>query len=439
MTRKYYIDGTGYELEETSMKASELLFWDSNPRIYEKIRRKTGSSQITQSEIQKFFLEEVDSVNTLKTSIAKAGGINVPLFVQKAQDSSDYVVYEGNTRLAAVRQMHFKGLSPYNDSDLIPVQILPQTMNEDLINTVVGNEQLNNTKKDWDAFELVAYVAREYEGRANQGHSEKSIYAGMKNEFSISSGKVKSSVRIINFMKENGLDKQMKGVNRFSHWNFYHTNKEHQKISKLFNDKEKFNEIKSSTASKPFDKIIIDIVMDDNAPKAVDFRDQLVKISKEYERDESHIEHLIAGTYKISDIASMISDDNQVMYSFLDTTYEKLVSRSFKDDLLAEKLKTDKKLQKKVKTIVTKLKVHVDLAGAIETGVEDTDRFKKINLIEANAIADYFWDKNNLPKTIKKQHIKNYFKMNKGSTTKSQKDELMKLDKLPEEIMRSLL
>ena len=221
MTRKYFIDGTGYELEETSMKASELLFWDSNPRIYEKIRRKTGSAQITQNEIQKFFLEEVDSVNTLKTSIAKAGGINVPLFVQKAQDSSDYVVYEGNTRLAAVRQMHFKGLSPYNDSDLVPVQILPQTMDEDLINTVVGNEQLNNTKKDWDAFELVAYVAREYEGRANQGHSEKSIYAGMKNEFNISSGKVKSSVQIINFMKENGLDKQMKGVNRFSHWNFY--------------------------------------------------------------------------------------------------------------------------------------------------------------------------------------------------------------------------
>jgi hypothetical protein len=231
----------------------------------------------------------------------------------------------------------------------------------------------------------------------------------------------------------------MKGVNRFSHWNFYHTNKEHQKISKLFNDKDKFNEIKSSTAPKPFDKVIIDIVMDDNAPKAVDFRDQLVKISKEYERDESHIKHLIAGTYKISDIASMISDDDQAMYSFLDTTYEKLISPSFKDNLLAEKLKTDKKLQKKVKTIVTKLKVHVDLAGAIETGVEDTDRFKKINLIEANAIADYFWNKNNLPKTIKKQHIKNHFKINKGSITKSQKDELMKLDKLPGEIMRSLL
>ena len=439
MTKKYFIDGIGYELEEDHMKANELLFWDSNPRIFEKIRRKIGGAQITQNEIQTFFYEEVDSVIALKTSIAKAGGINVPLFVQKVRDSSDYVVYEGNTRLAAVRQMHLKGISPYNDNDLVPVQILPQTMNEDLINTVVGNEQLNNTKKDWDAFELVAYVAREYENRQNQGHSDQSIYAGMKNEFDVSTAKVKSSVQIINFMKENGLDKQMKGVNRFSHWNFYKTHKEHQKMSKLFNDKDKFNAIKTSSAAKPFDKIIIDIVMDDNAPRAVDFRDQLAKISKEYERDESHIHHLIAGNYKITEIANRISDDDQAMYSFLDTTYEKLMNQNFQDDLLAEKLQNDPGLKQKVKTIVSKLKIHVDLAGAIGTGVLETDKYRKINLIEANAIADHFWKMNELPKGFKKQDIKNYFKTNKDTINKIEMDEFMKLKRLPDYIINLYL
>lgn len=436
---KYYIDGVGHELQETEMKANELLFWDSNPRIYEKIRRKTGSAKITQSEIQTFFLEDVESVNKLKTAIARAGGINVRLFIQKVKDSSDYVVYEGNTRLAAVRQMHINGIAPYRENDLVPVQILPDYMDEDLINTVVGNEQLNNTKKDWDAFELVAYVAREYEGRIDQGHSPNSIYASMKHEFSVSPAKVKSSVQIINFMKDNGLDQQMKGVNRFQHWNFYHTNKEHQKMSKLFNDKEKFNAIKTSSAAKPFDKIIIDIVMDDNPPKAVDFRDQLAKISKEYERDESHIKHLIAGNYKLTEIANMISDDDQAMYSFLDTTYEKLVNPNFKDELLSAKLDTDPLLKQRVRTIINKLKIHIDLAGAIGTGIEETDRFRKINLIEANAIADYFWEMKNLPKEIKKQHIKDYFKDNKSAITKLEMDELMELDRLPGDIINLLL
>lgn len=436
--KEHHIDGITYELPSLKMSASKLLYWESNPRIYEKIRRRVGGENISQDEIHDFFIQEVDSVNNLKSQIAKAGGINVSLFIQKAENSSDHIVFEGNTRLAAVREMHFRGLHPYKDDDLIPVYILPDDMDVDLINTVVGQEQLQ-TKKDWDAFEMVSYVAREYQKRRNNQQSDKQIYSDMKREFDVTQARVKSSVEIINFMKENELEKTMKGVNRFSHWNFYKTNREHQKLAKLYNEKSRFNEIATSSASKPFDKLIIDIVMDDDVPKAVDFRDQLTKIAKEYDRDKSPAENLISKKYGLSHIASMISEDDQKMYAFLDTTYEKLVSPSFDNKLLSEKLNTDGRLKTRVKKIITKLTIHVDLAKAIGEGKTTTDKFKKINILEANTIADHYYEMGNLPKEVKKSHLKKYFKDKKSEISKGDMEIRLQQTTLPEEDLKNIL
>lgn len=436
--KKHHIDGITYELEVTEMSASKLLFWESNPRIYEKIRRQVGSENISQNEIQDFFTSEVGSLNDLKSQIARDGGINVPLFIQKAKDSSDHIVFEGNTRLAAVREMHFRGLPPFKDNDLIPVYILPNEMNVDLINTIVGQEQLQG-KKDWDAFEMVSYVAREYEKRNKNQESDKKIYKDMNREFDVSPAKIKSSVEIINFMKENELEKTIKGVNRFSHWNFYKTNREHQKLAKLYNEKDKFNEIATSSASKPFDKLIIDIVMNDDAPKAVDFRDQLTKISKEYERDETPVQNLISRKYDLTHIASMISEDDQRMYAFLDTTYEKLVSPSFNDELLSAKLESDNGLKQRIKTIINKLTIHVDLAKAVGGGIIATDKFKKINLLEADAIANHYFDMGGLPREIKKVHLKKYFKNKKSNISKGEMEIMLQHKVLPDEDLKAIL
>lgn len=436
--KEHHIDGTTYELPSLKMSASKLLYWESNPRIYEKIRQKVGGEDISQDEIHNFFINEVDSVQNLKSQIARAGGINVSLFIQKAENSSDYIVFEGNTRLAVVRDMHLRGLHPYKDDDLIPVYRLPDDMDVDLINTVVGQEQLQ-TKKDWDAFEMVSYVAREYQKRRNNQQSDKRIYSDMKREFDVTQARVKSSVEIINFMKENELEKTMKGVNRFSHWNFYKTNREHQKLAKLYNEKSKFNEIATSSAPKPFDKLVIDIVMDDDAPKAVDFRDQLTKIAKEYDRDKSPAENLISKKYDLTHIAGMISEDDQKMYAFLDTTYEKLVSSSFNDELLSKKLESDNGLKQRVKTIINKLTIHVDLAKAIGAGISSTDQFKKINMLEADAIANHYYDVGGLPQEIKKVHLKKYFKQKKAEITKGEMEIMLQHTILPDDDLQNIL
>ena len=88
--KEHHIDGITYELPSLKMSASKLLYWESNPRIYEKIRRRVGGENISQDEIHDFFIQEVDSVNNLKSQIAKAGGINVSLFIQKQLMKSLY-------------------------------------------------------------------------------------------------------------------------------------------------------------------------------------------------------------------------------------------------------------------------------------------------------------------------------------------------------------
>ena len=203
--------------------------------------------------------------------------------------------------------------------------------------------------------------------------------------------------------------------------------------------KSKFNEIATSSAAKPFDKLVIDIVMDDDAPKAVDFRDQLTKIAKEYDRDKSPVENLISKKYDLTQIAGMISDDDQKMYAFLDTTYEKLVSPSFNDGLLSQKLESDNELKKRVKTIINKLTVHVDLSKAIGQGVSSTDQFKKINLLEANAIADHYYDMGGLPNEIKKTHLKKYFKEKKDEITKGEMQIMLKHEILPDDHLQNIL
>ena len=47
--------------------------------------------------------------------------------------------------------------------------------------------------------------------------------------------------------------------------------------------------------------------MDDDAPKAVDFRDQLTKIAKEYDRDKSPAENLISKKYDLTHVLFLLS------------------------------------------------------------------------------------------------------------------------------------
>ena len=54
------------------MKASELLFWKDNPRIYESIRMKVGE-ELSQDDIKEFMLSK--TLQKIEKTIKKDGGV----------------------------------------------------------------------------------------------------------------------------------------------------------------------------------------------------------------------------------------------------------------------------------------------------------------------------------------------------------------------------
>ena len=173
---------------------TDLTYWEDNPRIYNKIRRKTEESPIIQREIQNFFFsKDVAWTRELMALIIKATRVNEPLFVQFSEETKTYVVYEGNTRLAAVRRILQVSIKHKVPDDL-PCRIIPHDVDQGVINAIVGQAHLKG-KKDWDAFEANSYLYREFIYRKEKGDTDQEIYVSLKGEFGVAQNKVKNAIK----------------------------------------------------------------------------------------------------------------------------------------------------------------------------------------------------------------------------------------------------
>ena len=80
-------------------------------------------------------------------------------------------MYEGNTRLAAVRKIlkdHENHKVPHD----IPCRVILDDVNQEVINAIVGQAHLKG-KKGWDSYELNSYLCREFNHRI-EIHNESS-------------------------------------------------------------------------------------------------------------------------------------------------------------------------------------------------------------------------------------------------------------------------
>ena len=141
-----------YEVEEQQLNQCELLFYEDNPRVY-SILRANGASP-TQKEIQKHMVQ-MDHVKQLRLSIEQNGGVIDPLIIVKRK--SNFVVLEGNSRLAAYRLLAEKDPVKWQK---VRVNILPEDISENDIFTLLGQYHLIG-RKDWSAFEQAAYLYRQ--------------------------------------------------------------------------------------------------------------------------------------------------------------------------------------------------------------------------------------------------------------------------------------
>lgn len=143
-----------YEVSEVQLNQCELLFYEENPRVYSALR--ADGSTPTQEIIEEK-MTSMDHVKQLRLSIEQNGGLIDPLMVVKRND--EYIVLEGNSRLAAYRLLAAKDPVKWQK---VRACILPEEITDGDIFTLLGQYHLVG-RKDWSVFEQAAYLYRQKE------------------------------------------------------------------------------------------------------------------------------------------------------------------------------------------------------------------------------------------------------------------------------------
>lgn len=145
-----YIDisGTRIIVQIKELPVLELRFYEENPRVYTILRSKGDTP--CQEEIEEHMLS-LEHVKTLRQSIKKVGLID-PLIVR----DGDFVVLEGNSRLAAYRKLAKEDPIKWGK---VKCKILPKNIDFSTILTILGQYHIVG-RKDWSPFEQAGFLLR---------------------------------------------------------------------------------------------------------------------------------------------------------------------------------------------------------------------------------------------------------------------------------------
>lgn len=237
------LGGQEIETVRTFMPHAKLKFYADNPRIYTIIcaEEKTPS----QREIEEKLIK-MDHVLRLIQSIKANGGLIDPLLVR----DGDFVVLEGNSRLAAYRLLEKKDPIKWGK---VKCCILPAKIPEKLVFALLGEYHIIG-RKDWAPYEQAGYLWRRVK------HHNASIDV-MAKEMGVSKGEINSLLRVYSFMVE-------KKDSDVQHWSYYDEFLKSQKITK------------QRKIHKRFDDIFVQKVKTGKIPKAIDVRDKVAKIAE---------------------------------------------------------------------------------------------------------------------------------------------------------------
>ena len=174
----------------------KLSFWSDNPRVYSLLDRSAAEPDQQAIYISMLGLEHV---RTLQTDIAENGGLIDPIIVR----DGDYVVIEGNSRLAAYRFLASKDPSSWSK---IRAKVLPADISDADVYAMLGQYHLKG-KKDWAPYEKAGFVYRRH---INQ-KIDISVIAG---ELGVSAQSVRHLVDVYQFMLASNDDTR----ERWSHY-----------------------------------------------------------------------------------------------------------------------------------------------------------------------------------------------------------------------------
>lgn len=257
-----------FQTREEEMNQQELLFYVDNPRVY-SILRDSENENPSQAEIETL-MKKTENVKNLKIQIKQNGGLIEPLIVVLRDD--DYIVLEGNSRLAAYRILAEENPAKWSK---VPVNVLPEEITEAEIFTLIGTYHLVK-KKDWTVYEQAAYVYR-------QKQLQRCSDVTLAKQVGLSPPTVKKYVEVYKFMVQNEDSVQ-------SHWNLYE-----QYVANKW--------IKGYRDHYPeMDERIVTQIKTGEIKQARDIRDKLGKIARATDRTSKHImRDIIEGRVDLDD------------------------------------------------------------------------------------------------------------------------------------------
>ena len=195
-TGQLIIGKKSFTVEDTELEQSKLQFYIDNPRVYSALRNVTDEP--SQSEIEKL-MTQMDHVKQLKLSIDSNGGLIDPLIVR----DGDFVVLEGNSRLAAYRLLCKSDPIKWG---MVKCKVLPKDIDDSAIFTLLGQYHIVG-RKDWSPYEQAGYLYR------RQRDTKLPIEA-MSRELGITKGDASKYVEVYQFMiDQNDLEP--------SRWSYY--------------------------------------------------------------------------------------------------------------------------------------------------------------------------------------------------------------------------
>ena len=163
---------------------SILSFYPENPRVYSALN--SDGSVPSQEDIEEH-MKEMSHVRELKEDIRNNGGLIEEIIVR----DRDFVVLEGNSRLAAYRLLCEK--EPVKWAK-IKCKVLPSDVDETLIFKLIGQYHIKG-KKPWDAYEQASYLYR----RCQQ---TKAPIDTIADELGIAPAKAKNMIKAVEMMHE---------------------------------------------------------------------------------------------------------------------------------------------------------------------------------------------------------------------------------------------
>lgn len=236
----------------------DLKFWPDNPRVYSLLDR--SSSEPDQDAIFRSMLK-LEHVRALRHDILDNGGLIDPIIVR----DGDFVVIEGNSRLAAYRSLASDDPAKWNT---VRCRVLPSDIQDADVYSMLGQYHVKG-KKDWAPYEKAGFVYRRH-------IDQKIDLPDVARELGVSSQQIRHLVDVFQFMKDKGDDSR----ERWSHYDEFLKSRKIKKARDEIAD---------------FEETVVDLIKS-GAVRAVDVRDQLPticqapKILKKFAKGQIEIE-----------------------------------------------------------------------------------------------------------------------------------------------------